>query len=113
MDHPVNELFLSSVTLAELRFGLNAQMPEDRRAHLLVWLSLTVRPMFAGRVLEVTEETMFIWRTLLQQGRKVNRTFSQPDLILGATAVQHNLILATRNTRDFSDLPIQLINPWD
>ena len=83
----------------------------ERLARLDEWLRET-RIKFAGRVLEVTEETMLIWRTLMAHGRKANRTYSQPDLILAATAIEHDVTLATRNVKDFRDLPLRVINPW-
>jgi predicted nucleic acid-binding protein len=67
---------------------------------------------FAGRVLPVTEDIMLRWRLLVDEGRKANHTFSQPDLIIAATALEHGLTLVTRNTADFARTPVQMINPW-
>ena len=68
--------------------------------------------MFHGRVLQVTEDVMFKWRLLVEEGRKANHTFSQPDLLIAATAVQHGLTLVTRNTGDFTRIGLPLFNPW-
>ena len=69
--------------------------------------------MFAERVLEITEEVMLRWRLLVEKGRKTGRTFSQPDLILAATALEHGLVLVTRNEKDFFGLGVPLLNPWN
>ena len=54
--------------------------------------------MFEGRVLPVTEDVMLKWRLLVEEGRKTGHNFSQPDLIIGATALEHGLTLVSRDT---------------
>jgi toxin FitB len=110
---PLQELYVSSVTFAEIRFGIELAAEPDRRLALTEWLSEKVRPMFLHRVLEITEEIMLRWRQLVEEGRKSGKTYSQPDLIIAATALHHGLTLATRNTADFTGLGLTLFNPWD
>ena len=69
--------------------------------------------MFAERVIEVNEDVLLTWSLLAHRGRKAGRTYSQEGLLLAATAIFYKMALVTRNVRDFSDLPVQLINPWD
>jgi predicted nucleic acid-binding protein len=69
--------------------------------------------MFAGRIIEISEDIMLRWRVLLESGRKAGRTFSQPDLIIAATALENHLTLVTRNVKDFADLGLTIVNPWD
>ena len=71
-----------------------------------------VRPMFDQRVLEVSEDVMFKWRLLVDEGRKVGHTFSQPDLIIAATALHHGLTVVTRDTGDYNLARVSLLNPW-
>ena len=52
------------------------------------------------------------WRELVEGGRKVGRTYSQPDLLLAAAASFHDLCLATRNAADFTGTDVALVNPW-
>lgn len=105
-------LFLSSVTLAEIRYGIEKQPDPNRRGQLNDWLTHRVRPLFEGRILPVSEDVMFRWRLLVEEGRKANQTFSQPDLIIGATALQFGLTLVTRNTVDFERTGVAVHNPW-
>jgi len=109
---PLEQLFISTVTLAEIRFGIDTVGDPIRRAELGDWLSHRVRPMFGQRVLEVSEDVMFKWRLLVEESRKAGHTFSQPDLIIAATALQHGLTVLTRDTADFALARVPMLNPW-
>jgi predicted nucleic acid-binding protein len=105
-------LFISVVTLAEIRFGIERSPDAARRAELHDWLTHRLRPMFDQRVLPISEDVMFKWRLLAEEGRKVGHTFSQPDLIIAATAPHHGLKLVTGDTADFEKARVPLVNPW-
>jgi predicted nucleic acid-binding protein len=109
---PLDLLFISMVTLAEIRFGIERVDDALRRAALNDWLTHQVRPMFEGRVLPVSEAVMLRWRLLVEEGRKMNHTFSQPDLIIAATALDYGLTLVSRDTGDFSKTDVVVFNPW-
>jgi predicted nucleic acid-binding protein len=111
-DQPLESLYVSTVTLAEIRFGIERVESLSRRTELNDWLSHTLRPMFEGRVLQVTEDVMFKWKLLVDEGRKAGHTFSQPDLIIAATAAQHGLTVATRDTRDYVHTRVPVYDPW-
>ncbi len=111
---PLDELYVSAVTLAELRFGIELlSKGSARRDELDNWLTGTIRPMFEQRVLPITEDIMFRWRVLLEEGRKTGHTFSQPDLIIAATALHHGLTVVTRDRRDFDKAKAPVLNPWE
>jgi toxin FitB len=55
---------------------------------------------------------MFKWRLLVAEGRKVGHTFSQPDLIIAATGLQHGLTIVSRDTREFLMARVPVLNPW-
>ena len=109
---PLEELFVSAVTFAELRFGIEMVGDPNRRAELHDWLAHKVRPMFDQRVLAVSEDVMFKWRLLVEDGRKAGHTFSQPDLIIAATGLHHGLTVVTRDTGDYARARVPLFNPW-
>lgn len=109
---PLESLFVSTVTFAEIRYGIEAVGDPGRRAELQEWLVHKVRPMFDQRVLEVSEDVMFKWRLLVDDGRKAGHTFSQPDLIIAATALHHGLTVVTRDTGDYTLARVPLLNPW-
>jgi toxin FitB len=109
---PLERLYVSAVTLAEIRFGIELVADANRRAELNDWLALNVRPQFEQRVLQVTEDVMFKWRLLVEEGRKVGHTFSQPDLIIAATALHHGLTVVSRDTAGYAKTRVPLFNPW-
>jgi len=109
---PLDSLHISSVTLAEIRFGIELVADANRRAELTDWLTHYVRPMFAQRVLPVTEDIMFKWRLLVEEGRKAGHTFSEPDLIIAATALDHGLTLVSRDTREYKRTRVPVFDPW-
>ena len=109
---PLESLYISSVTLAEIRFGIEAVPDLRRRSELSDWLTQMVRPMFDQRVLPVSEDVMPRWRLLVEEGRKIGHTFSQPDLIIAATALEQGLTLVSRNTTDYAKARVPVLNPW-
>ena len=110
---PLDQLYISAVTLAEIRFGIELVDEPNRRADLNDWLTNKVRPMFGERVLQITEDIMLKWRLLVEEGRKAGHTFSQPDLIIAATAIHHGLTLVTRDRSDYDMARVPVIHPWD
>jgi predicted nucleic acid-binding protein len=109
---PLESLYVSAVTLAEIRFGIELVTDAGRRAALNDWLAHKLRPMFAERVLPVSEDIMFRWRILVEQGRKAGHTFSQPDLIIAATGLEHGLVVVSRDTSDYEKAGVAVLNPW-
>ena len=109
---PLEQLFVSTVSFAEIRYGIERVSDPIRRAELGDWLVHKVRPMFDQRALEVSEDVMFKWRLLVENGRKAGHTFSQPDLIIAATALHHGLTVVTRDTGDYALARVPLLDPW-
>ena len=109
---PLELLHVSAVTFAEIRFGIERVTDAGRRAELNDWLAHRVRPMFEQRVLAITEDIMFKWRLLVDDDRKAGHTFSQPDLIIAATALHHGLTVVSRDVRDYQKARAPVLNPW-
>ena len=105
-------LYVSTVTLAEIRFGIELVEHATRRAELGDWLAHKVRPMFEQRVLPVSEDVILKWRLLVEEGRKAGHTYSQPDLFIAATALHHGLTVVTRDAEEFERARVPVLNPW-
>lgn len=109
---PLDSLYISIVTLAEIRYGIELLSDAARRSELNDWLMHKVRPMFAQRVLPITEDIMLKWRLLVEDGRKSGHTFSQPDLIIAATAQHDGLTIVSRDTTEYVKARVAVFNPW-
>ncbi|MEO7851184.1 MAG: type II toxin-antitoxin system VapC family toxin [Rubrivivax sp.] len=108
----LESLFVSTVTLAEIRFGIETLDDPTRRAELGDWLTHKVRPMFDQRTLAVSEDVMFKGRLLVEEGRKAGHTFSQPDLIIAAVGLHNGLTVVTRDIADYARARVPVLNPW-
>ena len=109
---PLDLLYVSSVTFAEIWFGIELVTDANRRAELSDWLTHKVRPMFEQRVLATSEDVIFKWRLLVEDGRRAGHTFSQPDLIIAATALHHGLTIVSRDVGGFQKAHAPVFNPW-
>ena len=111
-SQPLDLLYISIVTLAEIRFGIELVPDPARRSELMDWLTHKVRPMFEQRTLAVTEDIMFKWRLMVEEGRKSGHTYSQPDLIIAATGQHHGLTVVSRDTAEYVKARVTVLNPW-
>jgi predicted nucleic acid-binding protein len=111
-SQPLELLYVSAVTFAEIRFGIELVTDAGRRVELNDWLAHKVKPMFEQRVLAITEGIMFKWRVLVEDGRRAGYTFSQPDLIIAATALHHGLTVVSRDVSDYQKARAPIMNPW-
>lgn len=102
--------FLSTITLLEIRLGIELARASDRKkAEVLeTWLEQRVKPGFVGRILAVDQTVAEACGRL-----HAERLRSFRDGLILATALVHELTLVTRNVKDFADSAVQVINPWD
>ncbi len=110
---PLDCLYVSEVTFAEIRFGIDLLDDPERRSEIKGWLDHRLRPMFGHRVLSVSEDVLLRWRLIIEAGRKRGHTFSHPDVLIAATAAHHDLVVVTRDTGDFIAAGLETVNPWD
>jgi predicted nucleic acid-binding protein len=102
------DLYVSALTVAELRRGI-LELPHGRRRQVLeVWFAGPEGPqaLFAGRVLAFDERAALIWGKLMAEGTSRGRPRSALDMVLAATAEAHDLVVATDNERHFAGLKI-------
>jgi predicted nucleic acid-binding protein len=107
-----DRVFVSVLSVGEFRKGIASMPTSNRRANLEDWLENEIMPWFADRVLPVTLAIAERWGDLAAISKMRGRPRPVVDAILAATAVTHDLVLATRNLKDYEDLGVTLLNPW-
>ncbi len=105
----VESCFLSEITLAELLYGIENSTPEQRVKNRERFKRLLL--LFTGRVLSI-RDGLPVYAQQKARLRRVGRPVGEFDLLIGATAIAHNLILVTRNTRDFVNIETIRLENW-
>jgi len=105
------DLFIASLTIAEIWRGILAKPVGKRRAQLEAWFEGAEGPaaLFAGRVLPFDERAAITWARLMADGKAEGRPRSALDMIIAATAEVNGCVVVTDNERDFAGLNI--VNP--
>jgi predicted nucleic acid-binding protein len=105
------DLFIASLTVAEIRRGILEKPAGRRRDQLEAWFSGPEGPqaLFVGRVLPFDENSGLIWARLMADGKRQGRPRGALDTIIAAVAEAHGCTVVTDNERDFADL--EVINP--
>lgn len=106
-------LYLSVLTMGEIRKGV-AAVPQGRRRTLLEsWLERDLQTRFAGRILPIDVAIADRWGVLAAEAKRRGRPLSAIDGLLAATALHHNLTIVSRNVADFANTPAPILNPWE
>jgi predicted nucleic acid-binding protein len=112
-SQPVTTMFLSVVTIGEIRKGLTVLPPGRRRSELDKWFHTDLLPWFRDRVLPVTYAVADQWGVLEGQCQLRGTPLNTADGMIAATAIEHRLTIVTRNTKDFAELGVDIFNPWE
>jgi predicted nucleic acid-binding protein len=106
-------LYLSVLTLGEIRKGLASLAQGKRRTRLETWLELELRARFARRILPIDAPVADRWGLLAAQARLKGATLPVIDGLLAATALHYNLTVVSRNAADFASTQTPVLNPWE
>ena len=110
---PPTRLYLSAVTIGEIRKGLVVLPQGRRRIELEAWFHTDLLVWFRNRILPVTDSIADRWGVLEGQCQLKGTPLNTADGMIAATALEHDLTLVTRNVKDFAGLGVVLLNPWD
>ena len=105
-------LCLSVLSLGEIRKGIASLPNASRRVSLEAWLDHDLVLRFAGRILEIDQAVTDRWGRMAAKALAAKSPIPVVDGLLAATAVQHNLTLVTRNTKDVAVTGVAVFNPW-
>lgn len=108
----IETLFISAISIAELRFGI-ASMPSGKRQTILHdRLEGEVLPLFDGRILPFRVGTSQFYAELMAVGRTSGKAIGKADGYIAATAAENHLAVATRDTSPFQAAGLRVLNPW-
>ncbi len=105
-------LYLSVLTLGEIRKGLAGLAQGKRRTRLETWLRVELQTRFSGRILAIDSPVADRWGLLAAQAKSRGTPLPIIDGLLAATALHYNLTVVTRNAGDFANAQVQVVNPW-
>lgn len=106
-------VFLSAVTIGEIQCGISKRPPSNRRTELEIWLNESVFQQFANRILPLDSDVFLTWGQTTAHQRQQGTPMGIMDSLIAAVALQHRMVLVTRNVSDFATTGLSLLNPWE
>lgn len=108
-QRPARAMYLSVLSLGEIRKGAESAKDPSLRASLLDWLELELPAFYQNRLLGIDQAIADHWGRLWAAA---GRPLPVIDSLLAATALVHRLTIVTRNVKDFEGLGVPVLNPW-
>lgn len=109
----IETLYLSAITVAEIRFGIAAMPMGKRRTILHDRLEREVLPLFAGRVVPFDLDASQAYADLMARAKVIGQPIGVADGYIAATAASHGFTVATRDTSPFAAAGLSVVNPWE
>ncbi len=109
----LTDVFISMISLGEIRRGIEIADDPLKRLKLLSWLQNEVLTRHAGRVLPLSEGVMEAWALMVAATGKKPGQLPVFNGLLAATALHHNLTVVTRNVTDFQKFGVSIFNPFE
>ncbi len=107
-----DRVYLSVLSIGEMRKGIEGLAPGRRREELATWLAGEILPWFGERILPVSLEIAAHWGVLAAKMKIQGRPRPVIDSLLAATAYQQGLVIVTRNTFDYEGIGVEVLDPW-
>ena len=107
-----SKIYLSVLTVGEIRKGITRLESGKKRAELEEWLE-KLRNRFARRLLPLSERTFLVWGKMCGEFENKGTVRPALDSLLEAAALEHDLILVTRNVKNFQNSQVTILNPWE
>lgn len=108
-----SSIFLSVITIGEIKSGIEKLQDHNKKIKLLTWLYDDLLKRFSGKIIDIDVEVMLEWGKLNQKLKSIGKPMPIMDSLIASTCSVKNLILVTRNEKDFQNIDINIINPFD
>lgn len=106
------DLYLSVITIGEIKFGIEKLKDGAKKEKLLIWLNNDLFERFEHRIIDIDVNIMLKWGYINSKLQKIGRPIPIMDALIASTALSKNLKLLTRNEKDFKDTDVEMINPF-
>ena len=107
-----DDIYLSVITIGEIKFGIQKVKSQVRKEQLLSWLEDDLLQRFEGKIIDIDTQTMLKWGEINQHLQSIGRPISIMDSLIAATSMAKEMSLVTRNVKDFCDFDIEIVNPF-
>lgn len=107
-----SRFFISASTIGEIKKGVVKLASGRLKVELEIWFE-SLRNHYAARILPITESTFLVWGKMFAEFEKKGIVRPTFDSLLEATALEHDLVLVTRNVKNFKDSSVTILNPWE
>ena len=110
-----NNIYLSVITLGEIRFGIEKLDKEHQSKKIEIlssWLDNDLMQRFEGRIVDIDKETMLQWGKINGELQKIGRPMPIMDSLIASSCLVEDFVLITRNTKDFYSFEMKMINPF-
>jgi tRNA(fMet)-specific endonuclease VapC len=105
-------VYLSVITIGELRKGIEKLAPSRRKDELTLWLETDLLLRFAEKLVDITIDVMLVWGELTGRLERQGKTMAAIDSLIAASVLEGKYTLVTRNEDDFQDTGVPLVNLW-
>ncbi len=105
-------VYLSVITIGELRKGIEKLAPSQRKDELTFWLETDLLRRFAEKLVDIRVDVMLVWGELTGQLERKGKPMAAIDSLIAASVLEGKYTLVTRNEDDFQDTGVALVNPW-
>lgn len=106
-------VYLSVITIGELRKGIEKLTPSRRKDELTTWLDHDLLRRFAGHIVTITTDIMLVWGELTGRLEREGKPIAGIDSLIAASALEGKYTLVTRNEADFQHTGVSIMNPWN
>lgn len=108
-----NDTYLSVITIGEIKTGIENVQNSEKKEKLLLWLEKDLFNRFQSRILNIDIHTMLRWGEINNELKNLGKPLPIMDSLIAATCIHHQFTLVTRNEKDFQNLQINIINPFN
>lgn len=105
-------VYLSVITIGELRKGIEKLAPSQRKDELTLWLETDLLSRFAEKLVDITVDVMLVWGELTGRLERTGKPMAAIDSLIAASVLEGKYTLVTRNEDDFQGTGVPLVNPW-